>query len=148
MCNEGYTCCPTLEIQRSLNELITYDEFSSAIDSLRQGSATGPSETTPNMILSWIPAIRRFVYTHTTFFQTGLTSVTNKSISLTFQTSPGPPISPLQNHNLTAAPKFQSSPTDMPTTLPRLSLALEHILHSTATSHVDISLLRFHRPAT
>jgi len=52
------------EIKQSLDKLITYEEFSTAIDNLRAGSAPGPSETTPSMILAWNPAIRHFVYKH------------------------------------------------------------------------------------
>jgi len=52
------------EIKASLDQLITFDEFSAAIDDLRAGSAPGPSETTPSMLLAWNPAIRQFIYTH------------------------------------------------------------------------------------
>ena len=52
------------EIQASIDKLITYDEFSAAIDNLRAGSAPGPSETTPSMLLAWSPAIRLFIYQH------------------------------------------------------------------------------------
>jgi hypothetical protein len=52
------------EIQASIDTIITYEEFSAAIDSLRAGSAPGPSETTPSMLLAWNPAIRHFVYQH------------------------------------------------------------------------------------
>ena len=52
------------EIEAEINRLITYEEFSQAIDALRTGSAPGPSETTPNMMKAWNPAIRRFIYGH------------------------------------------------------------------------------------
>ena len=37
-------------IQEEVDRLVTFEEFSSAIDELRDGSAPGPSETTPNML--------------------------------------------------------------------------------------------------
>ena len=52
------------EIQQAVDKLITFEEFSKAIDVLRDGSAPGPSETTPSMLKAWNPAIRRFVYEH------------------------------------------------------------------------------------
>ena len=52
------------EIRQTVDRLITFDEFSAAIDDLREGSAPGPSETTPNMLRAWNPVIRKFVYDH------------------------------------------------------------------------------------
>jgi len=57
---------PTIqaEIAAEIDRLITFDDFSTAIDALKPDSAPGPSETTPNMMKAWSPAIRRFIYNH------------------------------------------------------------------------------------
>ena len=52
------------EIQQSTDRPITYEEFSDAIDTLRAGSAPGPSGATPSMLKAWNPAIRRFIFDH------------------------------------------------------------------------------------
>jgi hypothetical protein len=52
------------EIRQAVDRIITYDEFSEAIDQLRDGSAPGPSEATPSMLKAWNPVVRRFIYDH------------------------------------------------------------------------------------
>ena len=51
-------------IRDTIDRIVTFEEFSDAIDSLREGSAPGSSGCTPNMIRAWNPAVRRLIYTH------------------------------------------------------------------------------------
>ena len=64
VCNIKASADVQREIQERIDDIITFDEFTDAINTLRAGSAPGPSETTPNMLRAWNPAIRHFIYKH------------------------------------------------------------------------------------
>ncbi len=57
VCATKATPLITAEIRQAVDRTITYDEFSDAIDQLRDGSAPGPSEATPSMLRAWNPVI-------------------------------------------------------------------------------------------
>jgi len=54
------------DIQVAVDTVITFEEFSLAIDELKADSAPGLSESTPNMFKAWNPAVRQFIYKHMT----------------------------------------------------------------------------------